>query len=94
MGDEGVAGERAADALGGNREAELAESFFGDKLLRESEFGAGFGGDRGVLQAAGGKAGEGEDAGGLVEGEARAELAGCGADDAAAKCGVEGAQAG
>ena len=50
--------------------------------------GARFGGDGGV----GGEAGEGEEAGGLVEGETGAELAGGGAEDAAAEGGVEGAE--
>ena len=41
----------------------------------------------------GAKAAEGEEAGGLVEAEAGAELAGGGAEDAAAEGGVEGAEA-
>jgi hypothetical protein len=53
------------------------------------EGGAGAGGDGGV----GEKSAEGEEAGGLVEGEPGAELAGCGSNDAAAEGGVEGAEA-
>jgi hypothetical protein len=50
---------------------------------------AGACGDGGV----GSKTGEGEEAGGLVEGEAGAELAGRGAEDSAAEGGIEGAEA-
>ena len=39
------------------------------------------------------KSTEGEEAGGLFEGEAGPELAGCGAENAAAEGGVEGAEA-
>ncbi len=39
------------------------------------------------------EAGEGEDADGVVEGEAEAELTGSGAEDAAAKGGIEGMEA-
>jgi len=53
------------------------------------EGGPGAGGDCGDgLEAA-----EGKEAGGLVEAEAGAELAGGGAEDSAAKGGVEGAEA-
>jgi len=39
------------------------------------------------------KSTESEEAGGLLEAEAGAELAGGGAEDAAAECGIEGAEA-
>jgi hypothetical protein len=53
------------------------------------EDGAGAGGYGGV----GAETAEGEEAGGLVEGEAGAELAGGSAKDPAAEGGIEGAEA-
>ena len=70
-------------------EAEFAGGAVGTEAAGEMEDGAGACGDGGVSA----KASKGEEAGGLVEGEASAELAGCGAEDAAAKGGVEGAEA-
>ena len=58
------------------------------------EGGAGAGGyGGGADRRVGGEAAEGEEAGGFVEAEARAELAGGGAEDAAAESGVERAEA-
>ena len=74
-------------------EAEFAGGTLGAEVVGEVEGGAGAGGyggrsDRGV----GGEAAEGEEAGGLVEAEACAELTGGGSDDATAEGWVEGAE--
>jgi hypothetical protein len=69
--------------------AEFAGGAFGAEVVAEVEGGSGAAGDGGV----GEKSAEGEEAGGLVEGEAGAELAGCGSDDAAAEGRVEPAEA-
>ncbi len=75
-------------------EAEFSGGAVGAEAVGEMKGGAGAGGYGGRancrvrLEAA-----EGKEAGGLVEGEAGAELAGGGAEDAAAEGGVEGAEA-
>jgi hypothetical protein len=68
--------------------AEFAGGAFCPEVVGEMEVGAGAGGYSGV----GSEAAEGEQAPGLVEAEAGAELARGGAEDAAAKGGVEGAE--
>jgi hypothetical protein len=70
-------------------EADLAQGALGAEVVGELERRAGAWSDGGV----GGEAGEGEEAGGLLEAEAGAELAGGGAEDAAAERGIEGAEA-
>ena len=69
-------------------EAEFAGGAFCPEVVGEMEVGTGSGGYRGV----GSEAAEGEQAPGFVEAEAGAKLAGGGAEDAAAKGGVEGAE--
>ena len=74
-------------------EAELARGAFGAEVVGELEGGAGAGGDGGGADGwIGLEAAEGEEAGGLVEAEACAELTGGGSDDATAEGWVEGAE--
>ena len=70
-------------------EAEFAGGAVGAKAAGQVEDSAGAGGYGGV----GAETAEGEEAGGLVEAEARAELTGGGAKDAAAEGRVESAEA-
>jgi hypothetical protein len=70
-------------------EAEFAGGTFGAEIVGEMEGGPGSGGYGGM----GEKSTEGEEAGGFVEAEAGAKLAGSGSEDAAAQGGVEGTEA-
>ena len=76
-----------------DEEAEFAGGAFGAEVVGELESGAGAGGygggANGWVRA---ESAEGEEASGLVEAEARAELAGGGAEDSAAERRVEGAE--
>ena len=70
-------------------EADFAGGAFGAEVVCEVEGGSGAGGDGGEgLESA-----AGEEAGGFVEAEAGAELAGGGPEYTTAKGGVEGAEA-
>ena len=71
------------------READFARRALGAEVVGKLENGSAAGGDGGV----GLKSTEGEEAGGLLEAEARPQLAGCGAKDAAAESGIKGAKA-
>ncbi len=68
-------------------EAEFAGGAVGAEATGQVEDRSGAGGYGGV----GAETAEGEEAGGLVEGEAGAELAGRGAENSAAESGIEGA---
>ena len=70
-------------------EADFAGRALGAEVVGELEDGSGAGSDGGM----GLKSTEGEEAGGLLEAEAGAQLAGSGAEDAAAKGRFEGAEA-
>jgi hypothetical protein len=70
-------------------EAKFAGGAVGAESAGQVEDGAGAGGDGGV----GAETAEGEEAGGLVEGEAGAELAGSCAENSAAEGRIEGAEA-
>ena len=75
-------------------EAELARGAFGAEVVGELEGGAGAGGDGGGADGwIGLEAAEGEEASGLVEAEARAELTCGSAEDSAAERRVESAEA-
>ena len=74
-------------------EAKFARGAVGAKAVGEVEGGSGAGGDGwGVSRRAGWKSTEGEEAGGFVEAEAGAQLAGGGSDDAATEGRVECAE--
>jgi hypothetical protein len=78
----------------GAEEAKFAGGAVGAKAVGEVKGGSGAGGDGwGVSRRAGWKSTEGEEAGGFVEAEAGAQLAGGGSDDAAAEGRVEGTEA-
>jgi hypothetical protein len=79
---------RQRGSAGLTGEAKLAGGSLGEELVGELEGGSGAGGDGGE----GEEAAEGEQARGLIEAEADAELAGGCAEDAAAEGGVEGAE--
>ena len=71
------------------KKAEFAGRTVGTEAVGEVERGSRAGGDGRI----GAKSTEGEEAGGLVEAEAGAQLAGGGSDDAAAEGGIEGTEA-
>ena len=72
------------------REPEFACRALGLEAVCEGECGSGAGGDSGCADCRIGlKSTEGEEAGGLVEAETRAKLAGGGADDSATECRIE-----
>src|SRR5665213_1203432 len=79
----------SGEALFLEKKAEFAVGTLGPELAGEMKRRPGAGGHRGKGQ----KPAEGEEARGLVEAEAGAELTGGGAKDAAAEGGVEGAEA-
>jgi hypothetical protein len=71
------------------KEAKFAGGTVGAEVVGEVKRGPGTGGDGGV----GPKSTEREEAGGFIEAEAGAELAGGGPEDTTAEGGVEGAEA-
>jgi hypothetical protein len=83
----GIEGAEGSDPAEG--EAKFAWGALGAEVVGELEDGSAAGSDGGM----GLKSTEGEEAGGLFKGEAGPELAGGGAEDAAAEGGVEGAEA-
>ena len=85
----GAAAAADASGLAFEVEAQLSRRTAGAQSVGEVERGSGGGGGSGV---AGWKSTQGEQASSFVEAEACAEVAGCGADDAAAQGGVEGAE--
>ena len=85
--------EKGLFVAGVTGEAEFAGRAFGEEIIGELEGGSGASGYCGGSDGGiGAEATEGEEARGFVEAETCAELAGGGAEDAAAKGWVEGAE--